>query len=45
MIIKCNDSEEVCEKVIFSEFVDKTGILYESREIRFHTPAEHTINE
>jgi len=45
MKIKCDELDlSECADVIFAEFADESGIHYVSREIRFHTPAEHVID-
>jgi len=43
--LKCGlDSEEECEKVIFAKLIDLDFTEYAAREIRFHTPGEHTFD-
>jgi carbonic anhydrase len=45
--IKCIDAQDddknKCADVIFGRIIDSDYTEYESYEIRFHTPAEHTI--
>jgi len=44
--LKCGlESASECEKVIFAKLIDLDFTEYAAREIRFHTPAEHTIDE
>ena len=52
MKIKCKDDkgtellageQDLCAGVVFGKIIDSDFTEYESREIRFHTPAEHTI--
>jgi len=43
--LKCGlDSPSECEKVIFAKLIDLDFTEYSAREIRFHTPAEHTLD-
>jgi len=45
--IKCVEKEEdsnECEDFSFGNIIDLNQVEYEGKEIRFHTPAEHTIN-
>jgi len=43
--LKCGlDSPAECEKVIFAKLIDLDFTEYAAREIRFHTPAEHTLD-
>jgi len=43
--LKCGlDSEEACEKVVFAKLIDLDFTEYAAREIRFHTPSEHTFD-
>jgi len=35
---------EVCQDVVFAKLIDLEFVEYEAKEIRFHTPGEHTID-
>lgn len=41
--IRCNASATDCSQAVFGRIIDSDYSEYECREIRFHTPAEHTI--
>lgn len=44
MKIKCKYTDATqCQDVVFGRIIDDDFAEYESSEIRFHTPAEHTI--
>jgi len=34
----------VCRKSVFAKLIDLNASEYSSKEIRFHTPADHEIN-
>jgi len=43
--IKCAHKDlKDCKSVIFSKLTDVEMTEYEAREIRFHTPSEHTLD-
>lgn len=37
--------ENACKHIIFAKMTDLEGAEFESREIRFHTPGEHTFDD
>lgn len=44
--IKCDDTSRntnACDSLIFATLIDLDLIRYEAREIRIHTPSDHTV--
>jgi len=45
MKLKCAGSKEECAEFTFGSMIDYDMGEYASKEIRFHTPGEHTIDD
>jgi len=44
MKIKCSGDEFSCKDFTFGKLIDLNYTYYDAKEIRFHTPSDHTIN-